>query len=67
MGLGSQNYIMFMPDGSSQDTLGNLNSGIVYLGRPGELWSMRAVTVLLPAWFLGASCCRRRKRARRRL
>ena len=31
MGLGSQNYVMFMPDGSSQDTLGNYNSGIVYL------------------------------------
>ena len=28
MGLGSQNYIMFMPDGSSQDTLGNYNSGV---------------------------------------
>ena len=30
MGLGSQNYIMFMPDGSSQDTLGNYNSGVLY-------------------------------------
>ena len=36
MGVGSQNYIMFMPDGSSQDTLGNYNSGVVYLTRPGE-------------------------------
>jgi prepilin-type N-terminal cleavage/methylation domain-containing protein len=44
-GLGSQNYVLFMPDGSSQDNLGNLNSGIVYLGRPGDIWSMRAVTV----------------------
>jgi prepilin-type N-terminal cleavage/methylation domain-containing protein len=45
MGLGSQNYIMFMPDGSSQDTLGNYDSGVVYLTRPGELYSSRAVSV----------------------
>ncbi len=45
VGLGSQNYVMFMPDGSSQDTLGNLNSGIIYMGRAGDIWSMRAVTV----------------------
>ena len=45
MGLGSQNYIMFMPDGSSQDTLGNYNSGVVYLTRPGDLYSSRAVSV----------------------
>jgi hypothetical protein len=36
---------MFMPDGSAQDTLGNIDSGVVYLGRVGELTSMRAVTV----------------------
>jgi len=45
VGLGSQTYVMFMPDGSSQDTLGNLNSGVLYLGRPGDLLGMRAVTV----------------------
>lgn len=45
MGLGSQNYIMFMPDGSSQDTLGNFNSGLVYMTRPGDLQSSRAVSV----------------------
>ena len=45
MGLGSQNYIMFMPDGSSQDTLGNFNSGVLYLTRPGDLYSSRAVSV----------------------
>ena len=38
VGAGAQNYVLFMPDGSSQDTLGNLNSGIVYLGRAGDLW-----------------------------
>ncbi|MGZ4889835.1 MAG: pilus assembly FimT family protein [Candidatus Angelobacter sp.] len=45
MGLGSQNYIMFMPDGSSQDTLGNYDSGVLYLTRPGDLYSSRAVSV----------------------
>lgn len=45
MGLGSQNYIMFMPDGSSQDTLGNYNSGVVYMTRSGDLNSSRAISV----------------------
>ena len=45
MDLGSQNYVMFMPDGSSQDLLGNYNSGVVYLTRPGDLYSSRAVSV----------------------
>ncbi len=45
MGLGSLNYIMFMPDGSSQDTLGNYDSGVLYLTRPGDLYSSRAVSV----------------------
>ena len=43
--LGNQNYIMFMPDGSSQDTLGNFNSGVLYLTRAGDLYSSRAITV----------------------
>lgn len=43
--LGNQSYIMFMPDGSSQDTLGNFNSGVLYLTRPGDLYSSRAITV----------------------
>jgi len=45
LGAGALNYVMFMPDGSSQDTLGNLNSGVVYVGRAAEVMSMRAVTV----------------------
>lgn len=45
MGLGSQNYIMFMPDGSSQDTLGNYNSGVLYMTRPSDLYSSRAISV----------------------
>jgi prepilin-type N-terminal cleavage/methylation domain-containing protein len=41
------NYVVFMPDGSSQDNLGNFNSGIVYLTRPGDniYNSSRAITV----------------------
>jgi prepilin-type N-terminal cleavage/methylation domain-containing protein len=40
------NYVVFMPDGSSQDSLGNYNSGIVYLTRPGDiLFNSRAITV----------------------
>jgi len=41
------NYVVFMPDGSSRDNLGNYNSGIVYLSRPGDniYISSRAITV----------------------
>ena len=46
MGLGSQDYIMFMPDGSSQDTVGNYNSGILYLMRASDMYSSRAIDVL---------------------
>lgn len=45
MGLGSQNYIMFMPDGSSQDTLGNYNSGVIYVTRPGDIYNSKAIDV----------------------
>ena len=40
-------YVVFMPDGSSQDNLGNYNSGVVYLTRPGDniYNSSRAITV----------------------
>jgi prepilin-type N-terminal cleavage/methylation domain-containing protein len=46
VGLGSQPYIMFMPDGSSQDILGNYNSGILYLTNPSaNVYSSRAIDV----------------------
>lgn len=45
IGLGGLNYVVFMPDGSSQDQVGNLNSGIIYMGRAGDLYSSRAITV----------------------
>jgi prepilin-type N-terminal cleavage/methylation domain-containing protein len=41
------NYVVFMPDGSAKDNLGNFNNGIVYLTRPGDniYNSSRAITV----------------------
>ena len=45
LGLGGLNYVVFMPDGSAQDQVGNLNSGVIYMGRNGDLYSSRAITV----------------------
>lgn len=45
VGAGQGYYVMFMPDGSSQDELGNSNSGVVYMARAGQLLSSRAITV----------------------
>jgi prepilin-type N-terminal cleavage/methylation domain-containing protein len=42
---GIKNQVLFMPDGSAHDTNGSSNSGIVYLGRNGELYSSRAITM----------------------
>lgn len=40
------NYVVFMPDGSSQDSLGNFNSGIVYITQTaGGVYASRAITV----------------------
>jgi prepilin-type N-terminal cleavage/methylation domain-containing protein len=39
------NQVMFMPDGSAHDTNGSWNSGIIYVGRTGDLYSSRAVTL----------------------
>jgi len=51
-GVGGQNRIYFCPDGTAQDAaggagqcMGNLNSGVVYIARRGELLSSRAITV----------------------
>jgi prepilin-type N-terminal cleavage/methylation domain-containing protein len=41
---GSQNIIYFMPDGSGQDVNGNVNNGVIYIARTGELYSSRAIT-----------------------
>jgi prepilin-type N-terminal cleavage/methylation domain-containing protein len=37
--------ICFNPDGTATDALGNINNGVVYLGQPGNLYSMRAITL----------------------
>ncbi len=51
-GAGGQKLIYFCPDGSAQDAAGgvgqcsgNFNNGVVYIARPGELMSSRALTV----------------------
>lgn len=43
--LVGQSCLIFYPDGSAQDDLGNFNNGVIYLTRPGDLYSSRAVTV----------------------
>lgn len=47
LGGGSLNYVCFMPDGSSKDTLGNYNSGVVYISRTAETtpYNSRSVSV----------------------
>jgi prepilin-type N-terminal cleavage/methylation domain-containing protein len=45
IGAGNKNAVYFMPDGSAQDINNNTNNGVVYLCRPGELGSMRAITL----------------------
>lgn len=42
----TKNLVLFMPDGSAHDTIGNLNSGIMYLARSGDLYSSKSFTVL---------------------
>ncbi len=45
VGAGGLNYVMFLPDGSSQDENGNYNSGVLYLARGGKLTTSKAITV----------------------
>ncbi|HYM78887.1 MAG TPA: prepilin-type N-terminal cleavage/methylation domain-containing protein [Candidatus Dormibacteraeota bacterium] len=47
LGGGSLNYVTFMPDGSSQDNLGNYNSGVIYLSRTSDptIYNARAISV----------------------
>ncbi len=42
---GVQNQVMFIPDGSARDTLGNMNNGILYVARTGDIYSTRAITI----------------------
>lgn len=47
LGGGSLAYVSFLPDGSSQDTLGNYNSGIIYISRVADNtpYTSRSITV----------------------
>jgi prepilin-type N-terminal cleavage/methylation domain-containing protein len=45
VGTAIKNQVMFIPDGSARDTNGNLNNGILYLARTGQLYSTRAITI----------------------
>jgi prepilin-type N-terminal cleavage/methylation domain-containing protein len=42
---GAKNVVYFYPDGSAADALGNVNNGVVYVARPGEIRSSRAITL----------------------
>jgi prepilin-type N-terminal cleavage/methylation domain-containing protein len=44
-----QPCLIFYPDGSGQDDLGEYNGGVVYLTRPGDLYSFRAISVIGPS------------------
>lgn len=37
--------LVFFPDGSAQDDAGNYNNGVVYLTRPADIFSSRAIDV----------------------
>jgi prepilin-type N-terminal cleavage/methylation domain-containing protein len=47
LGAGSLNYVCFLPDGSSQDNLGNYNSGVLYISRTADpsIYQARSITV----------------------
>jgi type II secretory pathway pseudopilin PulG len=47
LGAGSLNFISLMPDGSSQDNLGNYNNGVLYISRTADttVYQARAITV----------------------
>jgi prepilin-type N-terminal cleavage/methylation domain-containing protein len=42
---GTANQIYFFPDGSARDINNNINNGIIYVARDGDLYSSRAVTL----------------------
>ncbi len=43
--LTGTNCLIFYPDGSAQDDLGNFSNGVLYLTRPGDMYSSRAIDV----------------------
>jgi prepilin-type N-terminal cleavage/methylation domain-containing protein len=59
VGAGGLTYVMFMPDGSAQDELGNYNSGVLYMAQNGTLLTSKAITVFgttgrVRGWHLNA-------------
>ncbi len=45
VGAGGLSVIYFWPDGSARDAAGNLNDGVVYIARPGQVATSRAITL----------------------
>ncbi len=45
VGPGGSNVIYFQPDGTAIDINGNINNGVVYMARVGDLKSSRALTL----------------------
>lgn len=45
IGAGGLNTLYFHPDGSAQDSIGRINNGVIYIARPGDLYSSRAITL----------------------
>ena len=45
VGAGGSNVIYFQPDGTAVDINGNINNGVLYMARVGDLYSSRAVTL----------------------
>jgi Tfp pilus assembly protein FimT len=54
---GANNVIYFYPDGSARDISSNVNNGVVYIARSGDLMSSRAISLWgatgrLRGWYL---------------
>ncbi|PYX87105.1 MAG: hypothetical protein DMG68_12975 [Acidobacteria bacterium] len=45
VGGGGTNTVYFYPDGSARDVNNIINNGVLYIARPGDLMSSRAITV----------------------
>lgn len=45
VGAGGANTIYFYPDGSARDVNNNINNGVLYIARPGDIRTSRAITV----------------------
>lgn len=43
--IGGGTTIYFYPDGTAEDANGNINNGVIYMARVGDLYSSRAITV----------------------